>query len=283
MITIPNRVRERLVSGLKRFQPILESAKTRDVNESDTVIIITDMLSEIFGYDKYSEITSEFSIRGTYCDLATKIDSKVQTLIEVKAIGLDLKDTFVKQAVDYAANQGIDWICLTNGINWKIFKVTFGKPIDQELVVDFEFTKLSFKNIDDLEKLYFLTREGWLKAILDGYHAQKQVLSRYFLASLLLSDSVCEVVRRELRKISPDIKIDSNSIKEVIKTEVLKREVVEGEKFEEAKKTITRALNKNNRLKIKHNCPKVSEVIDLSVTQVLSHDIQNKDKTILIE
>lgn len=274
MITIPNRVRERLVSGLKRFQPILEAAKTRDVNESDTVIIITDMLSEIFGYDKYSEITSEFSIRGTYCDLATKIDGKVQTLIEVKAIGLDLKDAFVKQAVDYAANQGIDWVCLTNGVNWKIFKVTFGKPIDQELVVDYEFTKLSFKNNDDLEKLYFLTKEGWLKAILDGYHAQKQVLSRYFLASLLLSDNVCEVVRRELRKISPDIKIDSDSVKEVIKTEVLKREVVEGEKFEEAKKTIARASNRTNKLKAKMNSTKIETEFNEAIPKSIETNIK---------
>jgi hypothetical protein len=73
MIVIPKKVAERYVNTIKRFQPIIQSAKTRDVNESDTVIIITDMLAEVFGYDKYSEITSEFSIRGTYCDLAKKL------------------------------------------------------------------------------------------------------------------------------------------------------------------------------------------------------------------
>jgi len=83
------------------------------------------MLSEIFGYDKYSEITSEFSIRSTYCDLATKLNGKLELLIEVKAIGLELKDTYVKQAVDYAANQGVDFVVLTNGLLWKAFKVTF--------------------------------------------------------------------------------------------------------------------------------------------------------------
>lgn len=46
---------DRISAGIKRFQPILESAKSRDVGESDTVTIITDMLSEIFGYDKYSD------------------------------------------------------------------------------------------------------------------------------------------------------------------------------------------------------------------------------------
>jgi hypothetical protein len=103
----PRKVADRLIAGIKRFQPILAAAKVRDVGESDTVMIVTDMLAEVFDYDKYSEITSEFSIRGTFVDLATKIDGVPQTLIEVKAIGLELKDAHVKQAVDYAANQGI--------------------------------------------------------------------------------------------------------------------------------------------------------------------------------
>ena len=86
MAKIPTKVQERIVASLKRFQPILSSAKARDVGESDTVTIVTDMLAEVFGYDKYSEITSEHAIRGTYCDLATKIDGQLSMLIEVKAV-----------------------------------------------------------------------------------------------------------------------------------------------------------------------------------------------------
>src|SRR3990172_2093450 len=84
MPQVPNKVADRLIKGIKRFQPILVAAKGRDVNESDTVIIVTDMLSEVFGYDKYSEITSECAIRGTWCDLAIKLDGTIQLLLEVK-------------------------------------------------------------------------------------------------------------------------------------------------------------------------------------------------------
>lgn len=65
---------------------------------------------------KYSEVTSETAIRGTYCDLAIKVNGALQFLLEAKAIGQELKDTCLKQAVDYAANQGLDWVVLTNGI-----------------------------------------------------------------------------------------------------------------------------------------------------------------------
>ena len=129
MPQVPAKVAERLSAALKRFQPILASANSRDVNESDTSIIVTDLLSDMFGYDKYSEVTREYAIRGTYCDLAIKIENELNFLIEVKAIGLDLKDAHIKQAVDYAANQGVDWVILTNGIVWHVFKVIFNKPI----------------------------------------------------------------------------------------------------------------------------------------------------------
>ena len=71
-MAVPSRVLSRLVSGLKKFQPILENAKTRDVNESDTVTILVDILQDVFGYDKYTDITSEHAIRGTFFDLAIK-------------------------------------------------------------------------------------------------------------------------------------------------------------------------------------------------------------------
>jgi len=58
-MAITSRVSERLAAGVKRFQPILSAAKSRDVNESDTSMIVTDVLADVFGYDKYSEVTRE--------------------------------------------------------------------------------------------------------------------------------------------------------------------------------------------------------------------------------
>lgn len=244
MATIPSKVQDRLSAGIKRFQPILNSAKSRDVNESDTVTIITDMLADVFGYDKYSEITSEYVIRSTFVDLAIKLDGKAQMLIEVKAIGLDLKDAFVKQAVDYAANQGIEWVVLTNAAIWQIYKVTFGKPIGQDLVLQIDFTNLSPKNLTHLESLYLLTKEGLGRSVLGDYHTQRQALSRFFIGAIVLSEPVLDVVRRELRKISPDVKIDNEQIKDVLVQEIIKRDVMEGDKADEALKKVTRATKR---------------------------------------
>ena len=249
MATVPKKVAERLVAGIKRYQPILSAAKARDVGESDTVTIIKDMLADVFGYDKYSDVTSEHSIRGTFCDLAIKIDGQLQTLIEVKAIGLDLKAQHVKQAIDYAANQGVDWVLLTNGVSWRIYHLIFAKPIDQELVLEIDFCNLNARSESDLELLYLWCKEGWQRSVLGEYHTQKQALSRFFVGALLQTDPVLDVIRRELRRLSPDVRIDSAQIKDVLANEVIKREVMEGDKADEARKKITRAASKAFRAK----------------------------------
>lgn len=243
-MAISKKVAERIVSGIKRYQPILAQAKVRDVGEADTVTIVKDMLAEVFGYDKYTEVTSEYAIRGTYCDLAIKVEGVLQTLIEVKAIGLDLKEAHVKQAIDYAANQGVDWVLLTNGTCWRVYNVIFAKPIEQELVVDIDFSSISARSGADVDRLYLWCKEGWQKSVLAEYHHQKQALSRFFVGGMLLTDPVLDIVRRELRRISPDVKIDSDQIKAVLTTEVIKREVLEGEKAEEARKKISRTASK---------------------------------------
>lgn len=244
MATIPSRVADRLAGAIRRFQPILASAKARDVNESDTVIIVTDLLAEVFGYDKYSEITSECAIRGTWCDLGIKIEGKFLFLIEVKAIGLDLKDQYIKQAVDYAANQGVDWVILTNGESWRAYKLGFGKPITHELVLELEFSSLTPKKAADLELVYHLTREGWAKSAIEEFHTQRQALSRYSLAAIVLSQPVLDTIRREVRRLSPDVRIDTEQVKDALMLDVLKREVIEGDKAQEATRKIARAAGR---------------------------------------
>jgi predicted type IV restriction endonuclease len=242
MATLPTKVQTRLIAGLKKFQGIVGAAKAKDINESDTVVIITDMLSELFGYDKYSEITSEQAVKKTYCDLAIKIDGKICFVIEVKAAGLDLKDDHISQAVNYGSNAGVDWVILTNGTIWKVFKIIFSKPVTNELVYEFDFTKLNVKKESDLELLYYVCRESLGKSVLEDFLIQKQTLSRFFIGQIITTEPVLDAIKKTLRKVSPDVKVDIEEIKEVILQDILKREVMEGEKADEAKKKINKVF-----------------------------------------
>lgn len=254
MITINTKVKERITKGIRKFQPILLKAQAADVNESDTVTIITDMLCEIFGYDKYENITSEFAIKKTYCDLAIKLNDKIPLLVECKAIALDLKEDYIRQATNYAADAGIEWAVLTNGMVWKIYRITFGKPIDKELVYEFNICNLSTKKQADIELLYYLCIEAFSKsskATLEDLRAQKRILNKYIIGRIILTDSGIDSIRKNLRKLYPDVKATNEELHTIIYNEVLKREIVEGDFADEAKKTIAKQERKINNTKVK--------------------------------
>ena len=69
MSKLPKRVSDRLVENLKRYQPIVGKLRERDISEADTVTVVKDILCDVFGFDKYLDLTSEQQIRGTFCDL----------------------------------------------------------------------------------------------------------------------------------------------------------------------------------------------------------------------
>jgi hypothetical protein len=226
---VPKRVQDRLTRSLVKFQQVIKNAKDRDVNESDTVSIIKDILAEVFGYDKYLEITSEFAVRGTYCDLAVKVDGKVEFLIEAKAIGLDLKDTHLRQAIDYGANIGVQWVILTNANTWQVYKIRFEQPINYDLVCSFTMLDLNPKNEEHLDMLFIVCKEGLGRDAREEFHEKIQTVNRFVLGALILTDEVVSVLRRELRKISDGVLVTGEEICSVLKGEVLKRDVIEGD------------------------------------------------------
>jgi hypothetical protein len=244
MAKIPTKVESRIKDALRRFQPVVEQAKARDVGEADTSTLVKDILAELFGYDKYSEITAEYQIKSTYCDLAMKVDGKLAVLVEVKALNTELKEHHVKQAVDYAANQGVEWVILTNAQNWQVYRVTFAQPISHELLMNLQFGVLSHKSDADLESLFLLSREAQGKSLLDEYHEQRMALSRYSIGAVILSEPVLSVLRRELKRMSPDVRIEIEEIEQVLVEELLKRDVLEGEKAVEAKRRLAKCAAK---------------------------------------
>ena len=244
MPTVPAKVSDRIKTELKKLRPALASAKERDINESDTGLLVAAILSDVLGYNRFLEITSEYAIRSTYCDLAVKLDGKLKLLIEVKAIGIDLKDSHLKQAVDYGANQGVDWVVLTNGVVWRAYKILFAKPIDNELVFEVNLLASEPKDQVLIERLYLLSREGILKQAIGTYHEEKQATSRFMLAALLQTEPVLDVLRREIRRVSGGLKIEAAELREMLRTDVIKRDAVEGDVAKAAEARVRRMASR---------------------------------------
>lgn len=247
MIKIGKKTQERIQTGLKQYQSIVTGIKNRDVSEADTVTVIKDMLADIFGFDKYLELTSEQQIRGTFCDLAVKIDGKIRLLIEVKAAGIALNDSHLRQAVNYGANEGIEWVVLSNAVDWKLYRIKFAQPIDFEEVASFNITSINLRNEEDTRKLFLLTRESITSDAMNTFHQHSQLLNKFTVAQVVNSEPVISAVRRELKKIFPDIKVDHEQIADIIINEVLKREVLEGDKVKDAQQRIKKSLAKQTK------------------------------------
>lgn len=257
-MALPARVIERFNKEIKKFQNVLQNAKDADRNESDTVSIITDMLADMFGYDKYMEVTSELAIRGTYCDLAIKSDGKVQYLIECKSVGTELKDNHLTQAANYGANYGISWIVLTNGIEWQIHKIKFEQPISHDLVCKINILEINPKKEEDQDKLFLLCKEGLSKDTREDYYEKRQCLNRIVIGGFILSEPVISVIRREIRKFANGLKVDTEEIEKIIRQEVLKRDIFEGEEATKIQSKIKRFYKKQTKKQEENPSPAAS-------------------------
>jgi hypothetical protein len=204
-------------------------------------------MADIFGFDKFTELTSEHAIRGTYCDLAVRIEEKLVELVEVKSAGTTLDDRHVKQAIDYAANEGVVWVVLTNGSVWRLYEVIFGKPIDKRLLVEVDLTTLNPKRDDCVDCVAPFLKEGFAKGVQEELRDRQDATSRYILSALILNnESVIGTIRRELRRVV-DVLVDDGEIIKVLREEVIKRETTDGTEAETAVRRINKINKKESR------------------------------------
>lgn len=239
MQQIPAVVRKRLQKALPKFAEILRSAKRRDVNEANTVTIITDVLEEVFGFDRYSEITREQATGTGYCDLAVTIHGSIQYLIEVKPVGVSLNIKHVRQAVTYAAEKGITYVVLTNGIDWNLYKVVLAGKIEKELILNFDLLNLNPKKDENLQTLFMLCKRGMANKSIDDYYEHQRIVNPHVLAALLLKEPLLKMLATELRRLKDGMRLPStDELANLLKQSVLKRELLDGEGAEVANKIV---------------------------------------------
>lgn len=264
---ISAKVSNRIVTQLKRYRTILTNIQKRDVSEADTVTVINDMLADVCGYDKYHQVTSQYAIRGTFVDLAVMVDDDIRFLIEVKAIGIDLKDIHVKQAIDYAANQGIEWVVLTNGAVWRVYKVHFGQPIEKILVCEIDLLTASARSEEVLECFGNLSKEGFSKSSMAELLHEKQITNKFTVAAMLLTDEVLDGLRKEIRCLSSGVRVDIDYLRMLLSENIIKRDLIDGDEATAAVQNIKRlhravARKKSANAKEADDMPIVARVAD---------------------
>ena len=100
---------------------------------------------------------------------------------------------------------------------------------------------LNPRRTNDLELLYYVSKESLGKTVLEDYHTQKQTLNKFTIGQIILTEPVIDAIRKTIKKMSSEIKVSNEDILNIL-PDVLKREVLEGEKSEEAKKKLLKAF-----------------------------------------
>ncbi len=201
--------RDEIKKNLKTFLPIIEQAKARNANEADTANIVHKLFQDVLGWD-FLDLTSEYKIKSTYCDLAIKYEGDIHLLIEVKAIGLNLREEHSRQASNYAAHEGVKFTLLTNGETFRLYNVEL---TDKIVVTEvFEFSLSHAPSLDDLTELYLLSKYSLLKEQVSDYWTREETLSAINLYKALLSEECLSAISKSLR-IEHGIKIDTEVIK----------------------------------------------------------------------
>jgi hypothetical protein len=132
--------KKKIEEGLKKYAKKYLNGKLTELDESGTRLMINDFLSDVLGYIPIEEIKTEYMIKGTYADYVIQLKGVRHFLVEVKALSLTLSESHLRQAVNYGANEGIEWALLTNGRCFDFYKIIFNKPIESRKIFSIDLS-----------------------------------------------------------------------------------------------------------------------------------------------
>src|SRR5436190_15526888 len=113
----------KLFGQLKSYNKQFLRSKREELDESGTRLMINSFLTDVLGYIAIEEVKTEYMIRGTYADYVIQTKGVRHFLVEVKSLSLALSDKHLRQAINYGANEGIEWAMLTNGKCFEFYKI----------------------------------------------------------------------------------------------------------------------------------------------------------------
>lgn len=236
---------QKLIQSLKEYKKQFLDKPLGDLDESGTRLLINHFLTDMLGFKTLEEVKTEYMIKGTYADYVIQLSGKRHFLVEVKALSLNLSDKHLRQSINYGANEGIDWVLLTNGKSFELYRVIFEKPISHELIFAIDLSDLSLLK-SNADKLQFLHKDSVIKNGLEVLWKRHSALSPKNLARFLYSEEIITFLQRELKK-KYDTKFETihigEALKKIAKENIVIDEIKPFTKQERAKKITPKLEN----------------------------------------
>ena len=221
------------IKCLRQYRKKYLKKEFADIDESATRIMVNSFLCDVLGYRELVDIKTEYRIRDTYADYVIQTDRKKNMIVEVKAMQLDLNQRHIRQSVEYAVNEGIDWVLLTNGRQIQVYKVIFGKPVRHELFFDFDLTDIKQLNKAG-QSIVYLSKKSILKNELDQLWTRQAEISPEKLAKVVQQDSFIKILSREMKK-QTKIRYTDEELQEALHKLIIKEIPIEFKPYRKRK------------------------------------------------
>lgn len=212
--------RDTVRSHLRKFSKPLADLVARDANEGDTRLLVTDMLCDALGYDKYSDLTTEYAVKGEFADYGVRIDQQLVAFIEVKRVTTKLTQRHLRQVEMYSVNEGVEWLILTNGVVWQVYRLIPGMPVTIDLVIEVDLLDESSTLGKKVEKLFYLTKESLKRGQIETVWQEAAATAPKALTEALLSEMPLDAIRKEVRR-RTGVNIDAADLGRLLRDSVV--------------------------------------------------------------
>jgi type I restriction-modification system DNA methylase subunit len=156
---------------MKKLQEDIETLAFLDVDkyvrkaggkcEENVKVKIVIPLLQLLGYSVEKDMDFEHHVANKRADIALLLDYKPKLFVESKDLDEDL-DNHIHQALNYAFEQGVEWVILTNGIEIRVYKSFIRNTPHKDRQI-FSTTLLSLaQTFDDLFE--YVSRDSLLEA-----------------------------------------------------------------------------------------------------------------------
>ncbi|MCL2338090.1 MAG: type I restriction enzyme HsdR N-terminal domain-containing protein [Firmicutes bacterium] len=226
---------ERIREKLRPTASVINKALKSNTKEADTRTIVLDILTEMLGWDKFENITAEYAIKGGYADYAiVKTDEKgrrvIYAIVEIKQIGMKLNEGHIRQAKNYAVNEGVKWVIVTNANDWMVFRIEFNKRKQQPTPEAYPVFSVTINDTDirpgeRAEEIYLLSEEASRKNELEEWYQKWLAISPDNLVKKILSGEVLDRIRLAIKH-----EINVNFSNEEIATQIIENVIREDTK-----------------------------------------------------
>lgn len=174
------------------------------VSEQDTIRVLITPVLQALGWNIHDidEVKNEYRHNSGHnpVDYALLLNRSPVLFVEAKPVAHSLDDPrWVLQTLAYAHGAGVDWCVLTNGVEWRIYKVLAQGDADRKL-----FTTVSIDKSDGLAEaariLGLLGRESMRARAIDdlwqAWHVDRQL--KKVMEQVLEDDAFATLIRKRV-------------------------------------------------------------------------------------